>query len=401
MTMTRCRECGNTVAADQPCSNCQAQPALGQERSSISEHTALAAASGFGKSGSSPSRRHANRTTRGKNTAQLSLLQDGSAPTPAPKTLPLRVVPTPTNADATPVDERVPKTKPTQTPPYLASSILRQDLWPLAPHSTIIRLGTLALGLFTMAIGLGLETFHLPGLTAGLAGALIAALAVAPISDRTRSIALISITGLAWAAFSQWTGTQANDGLANGDLASGPPWALQGPQFPLMSPLLGLLAGALMVRAQYRASTISRWMCGIASIGAILVGLSLWRDNFYPSLALPWSELWEFPQQPSAGILRMGALAMLGLLAQLAFLPSLTSAGAGFWAWGLLTWNALWLLQHTFTEHWYGRVPVHSLRQATGDLLAISFTPILALAIFSLASSFLGRPRETPTSSDP
>lgn len=263
----------------------------------------------------------------------------------------------------------------THRPPVLASEVLREDLRPLAPGTTIARRVGMLCGLGCVALGFAsLEGSR--GATVVVAiGVAMAGAGFLPVSYALRA-ALSFALGAALVAGSSVVTLLVNPG---------------GRAF-LALPVV-VLATGLFFRSWHRASVHARW---VVALGVVLsAGWLGWSDSMD---ALGVATRW---QAWLPAIARL-ALAPVLLAALLAFMGEATTGGCSAWAVSALAWHGLLIVVEGVAATWPtdgGLQSVDALRFAVNAAQGLSAigAPVLAVAgaqLMVVATSTASQPTQ-------
>lgn len=201
-------------------------------------------------------------------------------------------------------------------PAYLASELLKQDWWPRAPLCRTLRWGSIALGLFgiALALGLGGGGSHALGMAALFTACTL--VGATPLSPNVRGMALaiVGIGGAAWGAWELAVESQSLD-------------------TPLLVGCVILSSSALFFRAAHRTSRLARVL---AAIGLLATASWLVLTGGIDAMVIE-SLSWQAWIDPASRFL----LGMVALLAVLSFLDPTGHGGAWVAGSALLGWLTL------------------------------------------------------------
>jgi hypothetical protein len=259
-------------------------------------------------------------------------------------------------------------------PPVLASEALRKDLAPATPAAPGVRKVTATIGVVGFSIAIAICGESGLGLPLGGAFLALAMLSIVPMSYQARAAALVTVAGSGLAIVT-WSRIEAATDLERLVLLIG----------------VLLLAAALLFRSWHRASLLARalvalgtsacagWLAMSDSLEELLILEAGWYHWLPAVLPLP--------------------LAIVLLLALLAFMDSRSTGGCGAWASLLLGWYALYAWAELIPLYW--PAPARAFAGAAVDPnFAVSilsgplFTVVLAAALAQLMSVATAADRE-------
>ncbi len=245
-----------------------------------------------------------------------------------------------------------------QTPPFLASRSLAEDLSPREPGKRTLRWLGVTLGVAGGCASLLLGGMQAPALAAAGGLFILAVLSALPLSYRARALAIsgLGATGLGFfSAGSQLRGERLDESL------------LAGAVF--------VLGAGLLFRAYHRASRVARLvvMVGILALAAWLVlsgglGSLTHMDAGWQSWA---------PALPRV------ALALLGLISLLVFMDASTTAGGRIWATTLF----LVLAAHVFVREAVALYPPTDLGRSALNLPHPELAHAIAIVVVVITGS--------------
>lgn len=254
---------------------------------------------------------------------------------------------------ATGTERRAPKARP----PFLASAILREDYAPSEPGKSALSRVLVTAATFGMAASLFANAEVVTLVFVPLFVGLIV-LSRIELSYTTRAACIGALAGLGLSVASFWR-------VAEGGRVEG----------PYLSASVTLLASALLFRAWYRGSNLSRVLVAVALVFA-LAWAAMTSHRGLLELGFAWTS-W-------LPALTWYLFVILCLLSLLAFMGNETTGGCDVWALGLFSWFGLFAVVRYATE------TSASSAQALLGLLEPALSAPLSVALAQLLARALG-----------